>query len=67
MRLTRQQLITLEERPEFHQLPAVLARLKGQDAPPSADPVDAQFDGYEVVDLDAAEASEDAWGLTGRE
>ena len=51
------------------QLPAVLARLKGQDAPAAAagDPVDQQFEGYEVVDLDAQEASEDAWGLTGRE
>lgn len=48
------------------QLPAVLARLKGQDAP-AADPVDAQFAGYEVVDSDAEDGSEDAWGLTGRE
>ena len=60
------------------QLPEVLARLRGDDPPappkPSApagadgygpDAVDAQFDGYEVVESD--EASEDAWGLTGRD
>ena len=47
------------------QLPDVLARLRG-DAPATAssDPVDAQFDGYPVVD---AEGDEDAWGLTGRD
>lgn len=60
------------------QLPEVLARLRGDDPPapakPSApagadgygpDAVDAQFDGYEVVESD--EAPEDAWGLTGRD
>ena len=48
------------------QLPDVLARLRGDDAPSgaSSDPVDAQFDGYPVVD---AEGDEDAWGMTGRE
>jgi S-DNA-T family DNA segregation ATPase FtsK/SpoIIIE len=60
------------------QLPGVLAKLKGQDAPAESrslserseskgDPVDAQFAGYEVVDTDAADGSEDAWGLTGRD
>jgi len=59
------------------QLPGVLARLRGEpspaqaqaghgaQAPASADPVDAQYDGVEVVDLD--EGGEDAWGLTGRD
>jgi S-DNA-T family DNA segregation ATPase FtsK/SpoIIIE len=49
------------------ELPAVLARLRG-DEPPAAGPVDAvdaQFDGYPVVDAD--EGGEDAWGLTGRD
>ncbi|WP_292827614.1 DNA translocase FtsK [Microbacterium sp.] len=48
------------------QLPDVLARLRGDDVPTAAssDPVDAQFDGYPVVD---AEGEEDAWGLTGRD
>jgi S-DNA-T family DNA segregation ATPase FtsK/SpoIIIE len=47
------------------QLPDVLARLRGDDAPSaSSDPVDAQYDGYPVVD---AEGDEDAWGLTGRD
>ncbi|MGN8554041.1 UNVERIFIED_CONTAM: DNA translocase FtsK [Microbacterium sp. SLM126] len=56
------------------QLPAVLARLRGQDVPdapaPASDPygadaVDAQYGGYPVVEGD--EGSEDAWGLTGRD
>lgn len=56
------------------QLPEVLARLRGDDPPASAasaeDPygpnaVNAQFEGYEVVDGD--DGSEDAWGLTGRD
>jgi S-DNA-T family DNA segregation ATPase FtsK/SpoIIIE len=54
------------------QLPDVLARLRGEDAPSAAsedpygpDAVDGQFAGYEVVDGD--EGSEDAWGLTGRD
>jgi DNA segregation ATPase FtsK/SpoIIIE, S-DNA-T family len=52
------------------QLPAVLARMRGEDVPAAddrygADAVTAQFDGLEVVDGD--EGSEDAWGLTGRD
>ncbi|SIT77637.1 DNA translocase FtsK [Microbacterium sp. RU33B] len=54
------------------QLPAVLARLRGEDAPHAApssvdygpDAVDSQFDGLPVVE---AEGDEDAWGLTGRD
>jgi S-DNA-T family DNA segregation ATPase FtsK/SpoIIIE len=48
------------------QLPEVLARLRGDEPPAtaSADPVDAQFDGYPVVESDG---DEDAWGLTGRD
>jgi S-DNA-T family DNA segregation ATPase FtsK/SpoIIIE len=52
------------------QLPAVLARMRGEDVPDEgdqygADAVDRQFDGYEVVEGD--DGSEDAWGLTGRD
>ncbi|MFE1645446.1 DNA translocase FtsK 4TM domain-containing protein [Microbacterium sp. P01] len=62
------------------QLPGVLARLRGDDAPAAAatpagdgaplrpaapaDPVDAQFEGYPIVEEDG---DEDAWGLTGRD
>ncbi len=51
------------------QLPAVLARLRGEDAEPATDeryagdPVERQFDGYPV---EPDEPDEDAWGLTGR-
>ncbi|KRA22440.1 cell division protein FtsK [Microbacterium sp. Root61] len=60
------------------QLPGVMARLRGQDVPaaPAAaapvapprpiDPVEAQFEGYPVVEADDA-GDEDAWGLTGRD
>jgi len=57
------------------QLPEVLARLRGDEPPAAAaapapdgygpDAVNAQFDGYEVVDSE--DESEDAWGLTGRD
>ena len=41
------------------------APARGDEAPAaSADPVDAQFDGYPVVEADG---DEDAWGLTGRD
>ncbi|AWB86029.1 FtsK/SpoIIIE family DNA translocase [Mycetocola zhujimingii] len=59
------------------QLPGLLAKLRGEDAPMPApspapadsdqyqgDPVEKQFDGYDVVDGDS---DEDAWGLTGKE
>ena len=59
------------------QLPGVLARLRGEDGPeespkPSAapadpyeaDPLEAQYEGKPVVQVDE---DEDAWGLTGRE
>jgi len=46
------------------QLPGVLARMRGDDVPDASDPVDAQFEGYPVVESDG---DEDAWGLTGRE
>ena len=59
------------------ELPAVLARLRGEEPPtdatpvstPAADPygpdaVTQQFEGYEVVE---SEGDEDAWGLTGRD
>ncbi|GAA3925639.1 DNA translocase FtsK [Microbacterium soli] len=62
------------------QLPAVLAKLRGEDAPapaatqaPSAgqdrrlpDPVDDQFQGLPVVESED-DGDEDAWGLTGRD
>ncbi|MGX5680673.1 DNA translocase FtsK [Schumannella luteola] len=53
------------------QLPGVLARLRGEDAPASAapaasprDPVEEQFAGYDVED---GGSDEDAWQLTDRE
>jgi S-DNA-T family DNA segregation ATPase FtsK/SpoIIIE len=47
------------------QLPEVLGRLRGDDAPArTADPVDAQFEGLLEVE---AEGDDDAWGLTGRD
>lgn len=58
------------------QLPAVLARLRGDDVPdaPAAAPaaardygvdaVESQYEGYPVVESDG---DEDAWGLTGRD
>jgi S-DNA-T family DNA segregation ATPase FtsK/SpoIIIE len=54
------------------QLPAVLARLRGDDAGDSApandgygaNAVEAQFDGLPVVE---SEGDDDAWGLTGRD
>jgi S-DNA-T family DNA segregation ATPase FtsK/SpoIIIE len=65
----RDVLVTIE------QLPGVLARMRGQDAPETRsggaadgygpDAVSSQFEGHEVVDGD--EGSEDAWGLTGRD
>ncbi|GAA3899993.1 FtsK/SpoIIIE family DNA translocase [Microbacterium invictum] len=54
------------------QLPGVLARLRGEDPPAEPvdgygpDPVESQFEGYEVVNGDD-EGGEDAWGLTGRD
>jgi DNA segregation ATPase FtsK/SpoIIIE, S-DNA-T family len=65
----RDVLVTVE------QLPAILARLRGQDAPsdaPSAgdpygaDAVESQFDGIPVVEGES-DGDEDAWGLTGRD
>ena len=56
------------------QLPAVLAQLRGQDAPAATgapadnygpDAVDRQFDGLEVVEAEGGD--EDMWGLTGRD
>ncbi|GAB3604286.1 FtsK/SpoIIIE family DNA translocase [Microbacterium aureliae] len=59
------------------QLPGVLARIRGDDAadvppapsaepadPYAADPVEQQFEGYPVEEVDE---DEDAWGLTGRD
>jgi S-DNA-T family DNA segregation ATPase FtsK/SpoIIIE len=67
----RDVLVTVE------QLPGVLARMRGEDGAASTarpagagpvahsrDAVDAQFDGYEVVE---DSPDEDAWGLTGRD
>ncbi len=49
------------------QLPAVLARLRGEDVPEedpyAGDPVEQQFEGMPVEDADG---DEDAWQLTGR-
>jgi len=59
------------------QLPAVLAKLRGDDVPAGAadaaadddrygaDPIEAQFEGLPVAEDD--EGSEDAWQLTGRD
>ncbi len=60
------------------QLPAVLAKLRGDDVPADtagsaadddrygADPIEAQFEGVPVA-ADDDEGSEDAWQLTGRD
>jgi S-DNA-T family DNA segregation ATPase FtsK/SpoIIIE len=56
----RDVLVTVE------QLPAVLARLRGDEAAPTGprDAVEESLAGYDVVDGDS---DEDAWGLTDRE
>ncbi len=55
----RDVMVTAEE------LPAVLARLRGDDAPAAPyDAVEASLSGYDVVD---GETDEDAWKLTDRE
>lgn len=62
------------------QLPQVMAKLRGDDAPPKPaaptsaataagaphDPVEAQFQGLPVVEAED-DGDEDAWGLTGRD
>jgi S-DNA-T family DNA segregation ATPase FtsK/SpoIIIE len=45
------------------QLPAVLARLRGADAPAPVDQVSASLAGYDEVEV----SDEDAWNLTDRE
>jgi S-DNA-T family DNA segregation ATPase FtsK/SpoIIIE len=65
----RDVLVTVE------QLPGVLAKLRGGDAPAAGDPADpadryvanaveSQYEGYPIVE---SEGDEDAWGLTGRD
>jgi S-DNA-T family DNA segregation ATPase FtsK/SpoIIIE len=46
------------------QLPAVLARLRGEDEPAPLDAVEASLSGYDEV---AGDSDEDAWNLTDRE
>ena len=55
------------------QLPAILARLRGEEANPpalnqySGDPVAAMSAGLRVLDDDEIDGDEDAWQMTGRE